>query len=318
MTLTLEERRYIAKKVIKSNRKTISEAKNNSRIKEQVKLNLEFYNGLKETILSEKKVLKESVIMGLYTIFGTLKTILTAIGLTALFLEGMRRFFNKFIGPTWFGKKVNEWVEKGKDMCHKLEDILGPKGIAYIIAFFKYKGKITKENVEKEIELGKKVMIAVLIVLICLALVAVWSFVGPALMTSFSSSAPLNAFWSICQGNAMSAGSAAFSAIGIPMKAVEIKHYSSKTGHEIHEEGLEDEIKKEVDSIYELSKDNLEKVLGPNADEKPPKENEIPDDVLDAMKAGKEETSESRKFKLKSISESTLRKNKMKQNRRFK
>ena len=61
MILTREEQKSVLRMVIESHQGiTISEAKSNQDIREEIKLNLEFYSGLKETILSDKK-LKEAI-----------------------------------------------------------------------------------------------------------------------------------------------------------------------------------------------------------------------------------------------------------------
>ncbi len=311
MTLTLQERRYIAKKVIESNRKTISEAKNNSKIKREIKLNLEFYNGLKEsTPLKDKVPVNESmtIIMGLYTIFGTLKDILTSIAFVSMILTGIKKWFANTFGDTWFGKKAEEWADKGKAMLKKFQDILGPKGIAFIIAFFKYKGKVSKENIDKEMGLAKKIHTAIMVVLICLAILAILKFIIPLMATTFAGTAPLSGLLGLTSMDGF--GAAAFAAYGIPSKIHKIQKNRDKTGKELKDDGLLDDIQKEAESALDLAQDKLKQEAGDVADDKPPTLDQIPDEVEDAMKSGKD-IGESRRFKLKSISESTLRKNKM-------
>ena len=106
MTLTREEQKSVVKMVMESHQGvTLSEAKTNGDIREEMKLNLEFYSALKEGFVDEKKQpLDEGI--------GIVKVFLNVLGSVKDFLTG-----------TKIVKDITEWI---KGILAKLAEKLAP------------------------------------------------------------------------------------------------------------------------------------------------------------------------------------------------
>lgn len=156
-----------------------------------------------------------------------------------------------------------------------------------------------------------------LVIIVCFSIYSLVMWMIPLLTTTLASSTPLASLWGMVTnlGAVEGFSTAAITAYGIPSKMKKIKENMNKTGQEIHDEGLVDEIKAEGEAIVDTAEDELAKDAGSVADDKPPKESDIPPDVKQALEKG-DDIEESRRFKLKSISESALRKNRVKQKRK--
>jgi len=105
--LTREEQKSVVKMVMESHQGiTLSEAKTNEDIREEMKLNLEFYNALKEDFLNEEKT-------NLDEASGMLMTFLGALGSIKDYLTGLKVV-----------KDIMAWVQ---ELVQKLSEKLGPK-----------------------------------------------------------------------------------------------------------------------------------------------------------------------------------------------
>lgn len=107
MTLTREEQKSVLRMVMESHQGvTLSEAKTNEDIREEMKLNLEFYNSLKEGFTKEGKATLDEAT-------GMFSTVLGVLGNIKDFLTG-----------TKVVKDIMAWVQ---GLVQKIAEKLGPK-----------------------------------------------------------------------------------------------------------------------------------------------------------------------------------------------
>ena len=100
MVLTKEEQKSVLRMVMESHQGiTISEAKSNQDIREEIKSNLKFYNKVKEGFLNETKsnILEvEGVLASITAVLGNIKDFLTASKIGKNVAEWVKNFVNKF------------------------------------------------------------------------------------------------------------------------------------------------------------------------------------------------------------------------------
>jgi hypothetical protein len=254
MTLTKEEQKSVLHIVMESYQGiTISEVKYNQDIKKEIKLNLEFYSGLKETILFDK-TLKEAVtgigfIDGIIAILGNIKDLLTSNDIFKWISDKIKQIANKLF-PS-LSKNPNDWTDKLTNFFKKVAEYLGPKSIAYLIAAWKKKSlKPDKEAIQAEMDIAGKIYKAILIVLIAIAAVKLWIFIAPFYTASTSStaaSALIGAVKSVGIGGIAKGG---FNVIGLINK---IKHLGHEEGKHAAEDGMQDAITNLKDELKSIS-----------------------------------------------------------------
>jgi len=241
MNLLREEQKLIALNVIKSYRNiSLHEARSNQNIKNEIKLNLEFYSGLKESLLKDKK-LKEAIhtginwFDGLIAGIGNIKDLLTSSDIGKWLSNKINILANKLF-PS-FSKDPNDWTDKLKNAIDKISKWLGPKSIAYILAAWKAKSfKPGEEAIQAQMEKAKKIYKIIITILILLAAVKLFVFLAP-----FFSAAMASSVSSALSAAAQHAGIAGFSSAGFNILGLinKIKHLSHDEGkHEI-EKSLE-------------------------------------------------------------------------------
>jgi len=182
--LTLEEQKSVVKMVIESHKGvTLTEAKSNENIREEMILNLKFYNGLKQSM----GPINEAALGGT---LGAIKWVLSALGNIKDFLtgSGVIKSITDFISKVW--NKIKSWINKQyeKFMPQSIKDVssltadalkdsiegfaeLLNKGIKWIANTFSYKGmswllaaikyrtfKPSKKQKECMIPLAKKII----------------------------------------------------------------------------------------------------------------------------------------------------------------
>jgi len=183
MTLTREEQKSVLRMVMESHQGiTLSEAKTNENIREEMKLNLEFYNSLKEDFLNEEKTNLEeaeglvSIVLGA---LGSIKDYLTGLkvikDITA-WIQGLVQKLSEKLGPQidkFIPQKIQDLAKDGVTAVEKfvkwLYNTLSYKGLAKLFArirYNKWRTKPTDEQIKCMELAAKKVYKWILITLV--------------------------------------------------------------------------------------------------------------------------------------------------------
>jgi len=181
ITLTREEQKSVVKMVIESHQGiTLSEAKTNEDIREEMKLNLEFYNSLKEGFTREgKTTLDEAADMfgTVLSVLGNIKDYLTGLkvikNITAWVQELIQKLSEK-LGPQidkFIPQKIQDLAKDGVTAVEKfikwLYNTLSYKGFAKLFAMIRYKTIKPSDEQKQCMELAaKKVYKWILITLV--------------------------------------------------------------------------------------------------------------------------------------------------------
>jgi hypothetical protein len=257
MTLTKEEQKSVLRMVMESHQGiTISEAKSNQDIREEIKSNLKFYSGLKETILSDKK-LKEAISTGMgwldniINIIGGIKDLLTSSDIGKWISEKVKIISNKLF-PS-LSKNPNDWTDKISNFFKKVAEYLGPKSIAYLIAAWKNKSfKPGKEAIQAEMSKAEKIYKAILVVLIAIAAVKLWIFIAPFYSAATSASASSSLVSAVKTAGIGGIASGGFNILGLINK---IKHLGHEEGKQAAEDGIQDTIDNLKDELKSISQE---------------------------------------------------------------
>jgi hypothetical protein len=189
--LTLNEKKTIAKFILKKNNKTLQEAKNNNNLLKEVKQNIQFYSGLKEH-LYKNKVLQEATGIGwldsIIGVFGSIKDLLTGTSLGKWFVNKLKSLAEKLFPK--LSKNPNDITDKISRFFKSVNKVLGAHGIAYLIAAWKQKSfKPSKEAIEAAMPVAEKVYKVILGILIAIAVTKLIMFLAPfapAVLQGFS------------------------------------------------------------------------------------------------------------------------------------
>jgi hypothetical protein len=183
MQLTLKEKKTIARFILKENKvTTLHEAKNNNNFLKELKLNIQFYSGLKEHLYKNKS-LQEAItgiswIDGVIGFFGNIKDLLTTttIGkwITNKLKSAAERLFPKL------SQDPNDVTDQIANYFKKITKILGPSGIAYLIAAWKQKSlKPSEEAISAAMPVAEKIYKVILVILIAIAIAKLIAFLIP-------------------------------------------------------------------------------------------------------------------------------------------
>jgi|SaaInlV_125m_DNA_1040241.scaffolds.fasta_scaffold01013_9 hypothetical protein len=180
MNLTREEQLMVASMVVESHGVSISEAKSNQQLKEDLKLNLEFYSSIKEDIISEGEGMLDSVLYFL----GNVKDLWTAatkadnfFGLIAKKLQTAAGKYASKISK-YIPSSVKDLGSKVKQFAEWLYKTLGYQGFAKLFARLKYRAwrrKPTDEQIKCMVPFAKLVVTILYIVLVAAFLIKVLS-----------------------------------------------------------------------------------------------------------------------------------------------
>ena len=100
MILTREEQKSVLRMVMESHQGiTISEAKSNQDIREEIKSNLKFYNEIKKGFLNETKsnILEaEGILKSILSVIGNVKDAISATGWGKNAIEWIKDFITKY------------------------------------------------------------------------------------------------------------------------------------------------------------------------------------------------------------------------------
>lgn len=184
MQLTLEEKKTIARFILKENKvTTLHEAKSNNNLLKELKLNIQFYSGLKEHLYKNKS-LQEAITTGIGWIdnvigfFGSIKDLLTSTTIGKWIVNKLKaaaeRLFPKLT------QNPNDVTDKIANFFKKISKLLGASGIAYIIAAWKQKSlKPSKEAIDAAIPVAEKINKIILGILIAVAIAKLVMFLAP-------------------------------------------------------------------------------------------------------------------------------------------
>jgi hypothetical protein len=139
ISLNLEEKKAVVKMVMESYKGvTLTEAKSNENIREVIKIHLEFYRTLKETINVPGALLAEG---GVLSIFGGIKDFLTGSDIVRNLINWLKEKVSKLVN--WlsqkFSKYIPEPVKKSGDWIGKAAKSVSEWGV-WILEAFTYKG----------------------------------------------------------------------------------------------------------------------------------------------------------------------------------
>lgn len=150
--LTKEEQLQVVSMVLETSNYTISEAKTNQSIKEEIKLNLEFYTEVKKGFVNEAG----GILGTIMSVLGNIKDFLTGAkvvkdiisfirGIIDKIGEKLKPLVDKYI-PTNLqnavkatGEAIVFEIDMFKDLAQWLYKTLSPAGLAKLFAMIKYK-----------------------------------------------------------------------------------------------------------------------------------------------------------------------------------
>ena len=201
MTLTREEQKSILRMVMESHQGiTISEAKSNQDIREEIKSNLKFYNEIKKDFLNENKsnILEaEGILSSILSIIGNVKNAISAIGFGKNAIEWIKNFITEFTKK--FKNVIIDYIPGGESIIKGAKTVaeyttkfvkwvyntITYKGLAKLFAMIRYKTFSPTEEQKKCMELAaKKVYKWILIALVAAYIIKVLIVAGPSLLTS--------------------------------------------------------------------------------------------------------------------------------------
>ena len=181
MTLTREEQKSVLRMVIESHQGvTLTEAKSNTNIREEMKLNLEFYNSLKEGFIKDSKsTLDEAAGMfgAVLGVLGNIKDFLTGTKIVKDILAWINGVVNKLaeklipIIDKFIPQKVQDLAKDAGNAVVNLVkwiyNTLSYKGLAKLFAMIRYKTIKPTDEQKQCMELAaKKVYKWILITLV--------------------------------------------------------------------------------------------------------------------------------------------------------
>ena len=201
MTLTREEQKSVLRMVMESHQDiTLSEVKSNQDIREEMRLNLKFYNEVKEGFLNETKsnILEVEGVWGnILSVIGTIKNALSVTGWGKSAIEWIKNFVTEFIEK--FKNVIINYVPGGKSIIKGAKTVaeytakfvkwvyntISYKGLAKLFAMVRYWTPSPTEEQKKCMELAaKKVYKWILIALVAAYIIKVLTTAGPSLAIS--------------------------------------------------------------------------------------------------------------------------------------
>jgi hypothetical protein len=184
--LTKEEKINIAKFVMESYQGiTITEAKSNNNIREEIQMNFKYYTAIKEIFKLPKGTLAEGNVI--LSILGNVKDFMTGSEIVKNWvvwlqekISAIAKYFTSKMGPYIPEpvKKGAEWVsnaaKKTTEWIKWILEALTPNGLARLFAMFKFGTlKPTQEQKDCMYMLAKKVYVTILITLVIAYLIKV-------------------------------------------------------------------------------------------------------------------------------------------------
>jgi len=208
MTLTREEQKSVLRMVMESHQGvTLTEARSNNDIREEMKLNLEFYDSLKEDFLNEEKTNLEEASGMLMTFLGALGSIkdyltgLKVIKDITAWVQGVIQKLSEKLGPKidqFIPQKIQDFAKDGVTAVEKfvkwVYNTLSYKGLAKAFAVIRYRTRKPTDEQKQCMELAaKKVYKWILITLVAAFVIKLAVLAAPMIATAATSTAATGA-----------------------------------------------------------------------------------------------------------------------------
>jgi len=235
MTLTREEQKSVVKMVMESHQGiTLSEAKTNEDIREEMKLNLEFYNSLKEGFTEEGKATLDEA-SGLFGtvlgVLGNIKDFLTGTKVVKdimAWVQGLVQKLSEKLGPKidqFIPQKIQDLAKDGVDAVEKfvkwIYNTLSYKGLAKLFAMIRYKTIKPTDEQKQCMELAAKKVYKWILITLVVAIIIKFAMVAIPMASKAAAASGTAA-----TGTAASTVQASFASSLKPIGAV-----LSKVGH---------------------------------------------------------------------------------------
>ena len=203
-TLTREEQKSVVRMVMESHQGvTLTEAKSNTDIREEMKLNLEFYNSLKEGFIKDgKATLDEAAGMfgTVLSVLGNIKDFLTGTKVIkdiVSWVQGLIQKLSEKLGPKidqFIPQKIQDLAKDGVSAVEKfikwIYNTLSYKGLAKLFAMIRYKTIKPTDEQKQCMELAaKKVYKWILITLVVAFVIKLAVVAIPMIATTATSTA---------------------------------------------------------------------------------------------------------------------------------
>jgi hypothetical protein len=201
MALTREEQKSVVKMVMESHQDvTLTEAKSNTDIREEMMLNLEFYNSLKEGFTREgKATLDEAAGMfgAVLSVLGNIKDFLTGTKVIKDIVSWVQELIQKLsekLGPKidqFIPQKIQDLAKDGVSAVEKfikwIYNTLSYKGLAKLFAMIRYKTIKPTDEQKQCMELAAKKVYKWILITLVVAFVIKFAIVAIPMATASSS-----------------------------------------------------------------------------------------------------------------------------------
>jgi len=201
MTLTREEQKSVVKMVMESHQGvTLTEAKTNEDIREEMKLNLEFYNSLKEGFTRKgKATLDEAAGMfgAVLSVLGNIKDFLTGTKVIKdimAWVQGLIQKLSEKLGPKidqFIPQKIQDLAKDGVSAVEKfikwIYNTLSYKGLAKLFAMIRYKTIKPTDEQKQCMELAAKKVYKWILITLVVAFVIKFAIVAIPMATASAS-----------------------------------------------------------------------------------------------------------------------------------
>ena len=192
MTLTREEQKSVLRVVVESHQGvTLTEAKSNTDIREEMKLNLEFYNSLKEGFIKDSKsTLDEAAGMfgAVLGVLGNIKDFLTGTKVIkdiTSWIQGLIQKLSEKLGPQidkFVPQKIQDLAKDGVTAVEKfvkwIYNTLSYKGFAKLFAMIRYRTWKPTDEQKQCMELAAKKVYKWILITLVIAFVIKFAMVA--------------------------------------------------------------------------------------------------------------------------------------------
>jgi len=240
ISLTKEEVRQVSSMVLEGyDGLTLENLDNNEELIAEISANVAFYSFLKEEFNKDKD-LKEAIETGfpivdsMISFFGGIKDFLTSTDFGKYLAKKVKQFTDKFFPK--LGKNDKSWPNKFVAFTKKLASVLGPKGIAWLLAakkagkeaggiakFLKFK-KPSKEQVEAAMGVATKIYKGLMLILIGIAAIKLFAFLAPFFTSAMSATIASSLTNAASAAGVKGFTLAGFNIIGLVKKVEHFKH----------------------------------------------------------------------------------------------
>ena len=192
MALTREEQKSVLRMVMESHQGvTLTEAKSNTDIREEMKLNLEFYNSLKEGFIKDgKSTLDEAAGMfgAVLGVLGNIKDFLTGTKVIkdiTSWIQGLIQKLSEKLGPQidkFVPQKIQDLAKDGVTAVEKfvkwIYNTLSYKGFAKLFAMIRYRTWKPTDEQKQCMELAAKKVYKWILITLVIAFVIKFAMVA--------------------------------------------------------------------------------------------------------------------------------------------